>query len=123
MVQHSAVIDDCLALLILRGMRMQNRVSIPFTKYRPSSTPVSFSVEAPDLSMSLTLPRWNTRSLYSRAHRNSDIGRIGLFRLDATYCYHADVHPENVDQLTLEFTVGPDNIWTILCVANYLAYY
>ena len=91
--------------MTLRGMRLSVNVSIPFVKYRPSSTNVSFRVEGPNVALSLTLPKWNTRSLYSRPHRNTDIGRIGFLRLDASYSYHAEVHPENVDQLCLEFTV------------------
>ncbi len=80
-------------------------MQIPFTKYRPDRSTVSFSLEAPDVAVRLALPRWNTRSLYSRPHRNSDIGRIGVLRLDATYCYFDAVHPENIDQLALKFTV------------------
>ena len=92
----------------MRGVTLQTAVTVPFTKYRPSATTVSFWVEIPDVTVSLTLPRWNTRSLYSRPHRSSDIGRIGFFRLDASHCYYAEVHPENIDQLSLEFTVSTD---------------
>ena len=74
-------------------------------KYRPETTTVSFLIESPDVQVRLSLPRWNTRSLYSTPHRNTDIGRIGFLRLDASYSYFAEVHPENIDQLKLSFTV------------------
>ena len=93
------------ALLTLRGMRLGINVSIPFIKYRPSSTNVTFRIEGPDVTVGLTLPKWNTRSLYSRPHRSTDIGRVAFIRLDVSYCYHAEVHPENVDQLCIEITV------------------
>ena len=74
-------------------------------KYRPEITTVSFWIEGPDVQVRLTLPRWNTRSLYSAPHRNTDIGRIGILRLDASYSYFTEVHSENIDQLKLSFTV------------------
>lgn len=93
-------------LLTLYGKKLQSYVFVPMIRYRPETTTVSFWIEAPDVQARLTLPRWNTRSLYSAPHRNTDIGRIGLFRLDASYSYFADVHPENIDQLKLSFTVN-----------------
>ena len=75
-------------------------------QYRPETTTVSFCIESPDVQVRLTLPRWNTRSLYSAPHRNTVIGRIGLLRLDASYSYFAEVHPENIDQLKLSFMVS-----------------
>ncbi|KAJ3553006.1 hypothetical protein NM688_g3848 [Phlebia brevispora] len=92
------------ALLSLCGTNLQTNVSIPFTKYRPSATPVSFVIEGADVVVSLALPKWNTRSLYSRPHWNSDIGRVGYLRVDVSYCYHSEVRVENVDQLRLEIT-------------------
>ena len=73
------------------------------TKFRPDATTVSFWIEGPDIQLRLMLPRWNTRSLYSAPHRNTDIGRIGSLRMDASYSYFAEVHPESVDQLKLSF--------------------
>ena len=94
------------ALLTMRGLNLQTIIQIPFAKYRPASTTVSFCVTMPDVAVGLTLPRWNTRSLYSHPHRSSDIGTIGFFKLDASYCYYAEVFSENVDQLRLQITVS-----------------
>jgi len=33
------------------------------------------------------------------------MGRIGVFRLDASYRYYAEVHEENIEQFRLEITV------------------
>ncbi|KAL4251310.1 hypothetical protein ABKN59_005668 [Abortiporus biennis] len=99
------LIKDENALLILRGNHFQNGVIIPLNKYRPASTEVSFWIDAPDISVSLTLPRWNTHSLYPTPHR-SDIGRIGRLELDASYRYFAEVHSEHIDQLRLNFSAS-----------------
>ncbi|CAL1706934.1 unnamed protein product [Somion occarium] len=91
------------ALLTLRGTRLMNTAKIPLTKFRPVSTAVAFFMDAPDIAVSLSLPRWNTHNLYPGPHR-SDIGRVGRLRLDGSYRYYAEVHPEYVDQLVLDFT-------------------
>lgn len=61
-------------------------------------------MDAPDVGVRLSLPRWNTHSLYPIPHR-TDIGRIGNLHLNASYRYFAEVNPEHVDQLVLNFTV------------------
>lgn len=82
-----------------------NTAKIPLTKFRPVSTAVAFFMDAPDIAVSLSLPRWNTHNLYPGPHR-SDIGRVGKLCLDGSYRYYAEVHPEYVDQLVLDFTVS-----------------
>ena len=89
---------------------------MPFTKYRPEASTVSFWLEAPDLYVDLSLPRWNTCSLYSTPDRDQ-VGRIGMFNMSGSYRYFAEVKPDNADQLKLEFT-GRDVVykafgWTI----------
>ncbi|OCH88869.1 hypothetical protein OBBRIDRAFT_779350 [Obba rivulosa] len=92
------------ALLTLRGKHFRNEVRLPFTKYRPEATTLAFWVEAPDVAVSLTLPRWNTYSLWPALDRTK-LGRIGLLRLDASYRSFADVRGDNVDRLKLGINV------------------
>jgi hypothetical protein len=92
--------------MVLYGKNLHTNVMVPLVKYRPETTIVSFNVEGPDVQVRLMLPRWNTRSLYSAPHRNTDLGRIGTFRLDGSYSYFTEVHPENLDQLKLSFKVS-----------------
>ncbi|KAK7692730.1 hypothetical protein QCA50_004363 [Cerrena zonata] len=92
------------ALLTLHGARLVNSIRIPLTKFRPVSTAVSFTIDAPDVGVRLSLPRWNTHSIYPIPHR-TEIGRIGNFHLDASYRYFAEVHSEDIDQLILNFTL------------------
>lgn len=77
---------------------------MPFNKYRPEATTVSFWFEAPDMNVGLSLPRWNISSLAPTPDR-SQIGRIGMLNMKGSYLYFAEVKPEHVDQLKLEFSV------------------
>ncbi len=95
------------AFLSLYGALLKQTVTIPMTKYRPECTTVSFDLDAPDIGVSLTLPKWNTHSLFGKPHRSSELGRIGEFHIGMSYCYFSEVDPEHVDQLRLMFTVSP----------------
>ncbi|KAH9930383.1 hypothetical protein B0H21DRAFT_878964 [Amylocystis lapponica] len=90
-------------MLTLRGTHFQNGVRIPFVKYRPEATTISFWIEAPDVAVNLTLPRWNTYTLFATPDR-SNIGTIGILRLDAAYHYYAEVREDNLDHLKMDFT-------------------
>ena len=89
---------------------------MPFTKYRPEASTVSFWLEVPDVFVDLSLPRWNISSLYPTPDR-SQVGRIGMLNMNGSYRYFAEVKPDNIDELKLQFT-GKDVIykafgWTI----------
>ncbi|EMD37359.1 hypothetical protein CERSUDRAFT_114033 [Gelatoporia subvermispora B] len=89
------------ALLTFRGKHIRNEVRLPFTKYRPEATTLAFLLEVPDVGVFLSLPRWNTYSLWPVPDR-TQLGTVGLLRIDASYRSFADVRPENVDRLKLE---------------------
>lgn len=91
------------ALVTLRGMYLKHGVRIPLLQYRPEASAVSFWIDAPDVAVNLTLPRWNTHSLYPKPDRNN-IGRIGFLGLNGSYRYHSDVHEHNIDLLKMDFT-------------------
>ncbi|KAH8080285.1 hypothetical protein BXZ70DRAFT_901408 [Cristinia sonorae] len=91
------------ALLTLKGTSFKNGVKIPLNQFRPMATTISFWVDVPAIEVQLTLPRWNSHSLFPSPHRNH-IGRIGHLSLEASYRYFAEVHPENIDNLKLRFT-------------------
>ncbi len=70
---------------------------------------MSFWIEAPDVFVDLSLPRWNIASLYPTPDR-SQVGRIGMFNMNGSYRYFAEVKKENLDQLKLEFN-GRDVVY------------
>ncbi|KZT11041.1 uncharacterized protein LAESUDRAFT_741340 [Laetiporus sulphureus 93-53] len=89
------------ALVTLRGTHLVNAIRIPLSQYRPEATTVSFWIEVPDVAVALTLPRWNTNSIYPTPDR-SDVGRVGVLTINGSYRYHAEVSDENIDQLKLD---------------------
>ncbi|THH30793.1 hypothetical protein EUX98_g3395 [Antrodiella citrinella] len=91
------------ALVTLRGARLKNGVRIPLNRYRPMTTTVTFWLDGPTVNVFMTLPRWNSHTLFPSPHR-SHIGRVGHFFLDASFQYYADVSPENIDNLKLSIT-------------------
>ncbi|KAI8993910.1 hypothetical protein BD414DRAFT_436222, partial [Trametes punicea] len=104
------------ALLTLRGTHLTNGVHMPFNKYRPEATKISFWVDAPNVHVGLSLPRWNITSLTATPDR-SQIGRIGMLSIKGSYRYYAEVKPEYVDELQLDFS-GRDVVykafgWTV----------
>ncbi|KAF9465079.1 hypothetical protein BDZ94DRAFT_1351083 [Collybia nuda] len=97
------LIRDENALLVTRGAHFSMKVEIPSTTYRPEWTTVPFTIEAPDISMGFSLPRWNTNALHAPTDGNS-IAKLGLVRLKGSYQYFAEVRDDYVEQLKLDFT-------------------
>ncbi|KZT28945.1 hypothetical protein NEOLEDRAFT_1057065 [Neolentinus lepideus HHB14362 ss-1] len=93
------------ALLTFSGTSFRNNVDIDSDKFRPLSSTVPFWIEAPDVKVDLTLPRWHTHAIAATPD-TPNVGRIGLFHLDASYQYFTDVRDDNVDQLKLSFTAN-----------------
>ncbi|TFY67887.1 hypothetical protein EVG20_g3774 [Dentipellis fragilis] len=93
------------ALLTFRGAVLRNENFIPSERYMPASTTIPFVVDAPDIHVSLTLPRWNTHSLHA-IEPTTHIGRIGLLRVEGSYLYFAEIREENIEQLRLTFSTN-----------------
>ena len=85
----------------MRGASLKTSVEIDSTTFRPLSSVVPFSFLAPDLLISLNLPRWNTHSMNLRP----EIGRIGELSVTGSYRYFSDIRPDNVDKLLLNIDV------------------
>ncbi|KAH9041126.1 hypothetical protein EDB84DRAFT_1436665 [Lactarius hengduanensis] len=84
-----------------RALRNEN--IIMSDKFRPAWTSFPFSIDAPDVTLSLTLPKWSTHRLQTM-EPVTKLMTVGLLRLDGSYLYSSDVREENVDQLRLSFT-------------------
>ena len=91
-------------MLTLRGASLRNENIIMSDKFRPSWTSFPFSIDAPDATFSLTLPKWSTHRLQTM-EPTTKLMTVGLLHLDGSYLYSSDVREENVDQLRLNFTV------------------
>ncbi|KIY46774.1 hypothetical protein FISHEDRAFT_46624 [Fistulina hepatica ATCC 64428] len=96
------LIRDENALLTLRGMRLTVDVTISADKFRPDFSTVKFNIDAPDLRVEFSLPRWNTHAIHTPDGGYS-LGQIGKFEISGSYLYWAHVCKENVDILRLDF--------------------
>ena len=92
-------------MLTARGTHFTSGAQIPSLKFRPESTTISFWMEALEAGVSVTLPRWNTYTMFETPDR-SDLGTIGLLRMEGTFLYFADVREKNVDHLKIDFKVS-----------------
>lgn len=88
-------------LLTIRGTSLKTDMEIDSSTFRPVSSVVPFSLTAPDVSVFLTLPRWNTHSMNPRP----EIGRVEELVVTGSYRYFSDVRPDNVDKLRLNINV------------------
>ncbi|KAF8325178.1 uncharacterized protein EI90DRAFT_3157032 [Cantharellus anzutake] len=95
------LVDRQNALVNIAGPSLNTHVSLPFLKYRPLSSTVTFSINTLPLDVSFSLPSWNTHVVLGKSH-TINIGSIGSLSLKSSYLYHADVRPDNVDTLRLD---------------------
>ncbi|KAK0212569.1 hypothetical protein DFS33DRAFT_1370154 [Desarmillaria ectypa] len=91
------------AILTIRGPSLRNVTTIPSDIFRPEATTIAFCVEAPNVSLTLSLPRWHTHALHAPEDGNH-IGVLDL-QLDGSYRYFADVREDNIEQLKLVFSI------------------
>ncbi|KAJ7901907.1 hypothetical protein B0H14DRAFT_3080144 [Mycena olivaceomarginata] len=98
------LIRDENALLTARGTRLQNITEIPSDTFRPESTIIPFSVEIPDVSLNLSLPRWNTWALHAPKDGHN-LAKVRVLKLDGFFRYFSEVREDNVEQLKLTITV------------------
>ncbi|KAI0051792.1 hypothetical protein FA95DRAFT_1675579 [Auriscalpium vulgare] len=91
------------ALMTIRGPMLRNENVIASDKFRPNSTSVPFTLDAPDVIVDLTFPKWSAHKL----HATEPITRLlqaGSLRLDGSYLYFAEVQEDNIEQLRLNFS-------------------
>lgn len=91
-------------MLTFRGPGLHNENTILSDKFRPTWTSFPFSISVPNITLSLTLPKWNTHHLQT-VEPITKLMTVGLLHLDGSYLYHSDVREESIDQLRLKFTV------------------
>ncbi|OJA20857.1 hypothetical protein AZE42_02968 [Rhizopogon vesiculosus] len=87
-------------LVTIRAPSLSTEVTFPSNKYQPEATSIPVVIDIPDVTVSLSLPRWNTQYLYNsgKEHR---VLHAATFRITSSYHFWAEVQPENIDQLKL----------------------
>ncbi|KAL1748805.1 hypothetical protein HDZ31DRAFT_59984 [Schizophyllum fasciatum] len=107
-VNDNNVIDRPLAkednaMLTMFGPHLTSRITVPADTFRPDHSVVSFSLDAPDVRLKFSLPKWNTHALHAPAG-GYDIGTLGDFGIKGSYLYWAFVRNDTADKLKLMFT-------------------
>ncbi|KAE9411411.1 hypothetical protein BT96DRAFT_961320 [Gymnopus androsaceus JB14] len=98
------LVEEENAIFAFAGSRMKFNTTIPSNVYRPESTTIPFSIDIPDVSLRLSLPRWNTNALHAPKDGNT-LAKVGSFRLNGSYMYFAEVHEDHIEQLELTMKV------------------
>ncbi|KAJ7647262.1 hypothetical protein FB45DRAFT_987066 [Roridomyces roridus] len=98
------LVKDENALLTVRGSHLKNVVDIPSDTFRPVSTLITIALDIPDVSINLSLPRWNTWALHAPTDGHS-IVKARVLHMDASYRYYAEVREDHVEQFKLSFVI------------------
>ena len=93
------------AIFTIHGEQLRVDVTVPANIFRPYSTKVPFSINAPNVSLSLTLPRWNTHALGSTTSFDKVLW-VQTLCIDTTYNYFSEVREECVDSLIMSIRVA-----------------
>ena len=90
------------ALVTLKGPYLGSVTTIPSKTYRPESTLIRFSVSAPDIRTTFSLPRWNTHVLNTET-KDVDVLISHHLTIGGSYRYFSEVREDLVEQLKLNF--------------------
>lgn len=96
--------DLLLAMVNLRAPRLWATTMIPSNVYLPEATTISFTIDVPDLSVCMCLPKWNTQFLYNQG-KEHHVLQVGKSSINGSYHYWAEAHPDNVEQLKVAISV------------------
>ncbi|KAG6832605.1 hypothetical protein H0H92_014441 [Tricholoma furcatifolium] len=96
------LIHDENALLTLQGALLRTSTKILSNEFRPECTKIPFTVNVPDPSLSLSLPRWNINALHAPKEGNS-LANVRSLHVEGSYQYFAEVSEDFVEQLKLRF--------------------
>lgn len=95
-----------LVLVTVKGDVLKHITSISSNIFRPLFTEVPFTIVCPEVAVRVTLPRWNTHGLVPHTVKClTNVGQIGLLRVDGSYKYHTEVRKDCVDRLKLNIEV------------------
>ena len=105
-VELRHIIHSCCktALFILRGPSFQFQIQIPITSFRPETNTLHFFLEAPDVLLDLSLPRWSTHALHI-PKEGINVWKAAFIRLDGIFHFSPEVCQDFVEQLRIQISV------------------
>lgn len=86
------------ALVVVHGPHLKLEATIPSNTFRPEATTISFTVDANDTNVDISLPRWNTHALHATKEGHSLL-KAGKLSVQGSYHYFAEAREEHVEQL------------------------
>ncbi|KAG6841879.1 hypothetical protein C0991_005609 [Blastosporella zonata] len=92
------------ALMTLRGAHLNVTTDILSNEFRHECPKIPFTLDIPDVSLSLSLPRWNINALHAPKEGNS-LANVRFLHVEGSYQYFAEVREDYVEQLKLKFDV------------------
>ncbi|KAF8756875.1 fermentation associated protein [Rhizoctonia solani] len=93
------------SFLTLTGHNLSTNVLILSNEFRPEFSATPFEVIAPNLDLTLSMPKWNTHSAFSTP-RTSNIGHVKSLSVSGSYTSYADIRADAVDRLRMDIEVG-----------------
>ena len=103
--EFGILISACPVLFTTSASYIKSKVTMPLNIFRPDKTTVFFSVDAPEATVVLSLPRWNTNALHAPKEGNT-LGRARAIQLEGSYLYFSQLRDDNIEQLDLKLTVS-----------------
>lgn len=92
-------------LLTVRGESLKTGATVPSNKFRPMVSTVPFTVNAPGLSVDISVPRWNTYALHAPP-RGHSVVKSEVLQVSGSYRYHAEAREDAVDNLHLDLKLS-----------------
>ncbi|KAF8678264.1 fermentation associated protein [Rhizoctonia solani] len=89
------------SFLTLTGHNLSTNVLILSNEFRPEFSATPFEVIAPNLDLTLSMPKWNTHSAFSTP-RTSNIGHVKSLSVSGSYTSYADIRADAVDRLRMD---------------------
>ncbi|KAI6121684.1 hypothetical protein F5141DRAFT_529930 [Pisolithus sp. B1] len=99
------LVKDVNTIFTARAPRLHCVVTIPSNMYRPETSVIPFSIDVPDLAVSVSLPKWNTQSLYNHS-KEQQVLHTRTFRLQASYDSWSEVRSDHIDQIKLDISLA-----------------
>ena len=101
------------ALVGIHGPHLKLEATIPSNTFRPEATTISFTVDANDTNVDISLPRWNTHALHASKEGHS-LFKAGKLSVEGSYHYFAEAREEHVEQFKMTVNVSSDNFEALL---------
>lgn len=89
---HNAFLDIC-------GPRLDAYVAVDSSRYRPEFSVVPFTIDAKNVVVSVSLPKWDTHRSFGKPLW--EVGKVGDIMVAGSYRYYSKPSPDHIEKLKL----------------------